>query len=1110
MTSPSDDKRALLAKLLQEKVAASRRAPLSFAQERMWFLEQWSPGGASLNMPVAVRLTGELQAPVLQRALQALVLRHEALRTTFALADGRPVQVVVPTLEAALPVEDLEALPLPEREARAVQRVAEVALEPFDLGQGPLFRARLFRLSAREHLLLFAMHHGVSDAWSMGVVVRELTALYAAFLEGKASTLPPLPLQYGDYAGWQRRTQEGAEAEARLAWWRERIDAHALLELPTDKPRPAVLGTRGAREALQLPAALTAELKAFARKEGRTLFVTLLAAFQTLLHRYTGQEDLAVGTPVANRPRAELEGLIGLFVNTVVLRTDLSGAPSFRELLARLQPVALDAFAREELPFERLVDALKPGRDPSRAPLFQVMFVLQNAPLPPLEAPGLQLEARPVDTGSAQFDLTLIAEDLPQGLRLTAEYATDLFEPGTVRRMLAHLSRLLEGALAAPQESLSRLPLLTPDEREQVLGTWSGGNAPYPHEDGLHTLFEAQARRTPDAVALSFEGESLSFRQLDARANQWAWHLRGLGVGPETYVGLCASRSFDMVVGMLATLKAGGAYVPLDPTYPAARLAFMLQDSAVKVLLAHRPLLAGLPPAPGARAVCFEDGAPDADTSRAPPGTPLPDGPAYVIYTSGSTGQPKGVVATHRAACNLVVHEARVSELGPGSRVLQFSNPGFDVSVEEIFATLTAGGTLCLAPVERLMPGEPLHQLLKQQAITVLNATPTALAATDATGLPALRTVFSGGEACTAELVARWGEGRRFINGYGPTEVTVTATATEVRPEGRAPPLGRPIPNVRVYVLDARLSPVPVGVPAELCVGGVGLARGYLNLPGTTAERFVPDPYASEAGARLYRTGDRVRWRADGELEFLGRLDGQVKLRGFRIELGEIEAALRQHTAVEEAAVLIQDTPAGGQRLVAWLVPAMAGQPPTAKALHAFLQERLPPHMVPSAFVAVPAFPLTANGKLDVRALPPPTSGQLDSGRTFEAPRTEREEQLARLWSEVLQVERVGLDDPFFELGGNSLLALRLHQRLRAELGVELPLTVLFQHSTVRALAERMAQGGGSDSGAKSGRDRSRRRQAFARRTVAAPARDEDDPDLEPELDLERDGDGDV
>ncbi|RKH58625.1 non-ribosomal peptide synthetase [Corallococcus llansteffanensis] len=1094
MTSTTDDKRALLAKLLQEKVTAPapRRSPLSFAQERMWFLDQWSPGSPALHMPVAVRLSGQLEPAVLERSLQALVLRHEALRTTFTLADGRPVQLVAPALVVVLPVEDLRTLPAGEREAQALRRVAEVAREPFDLSRGPLFRARLFALAAQEHLLLFAMHHAVSDGWSMGVIVQELTALYRAFSEDRASPLPRLPLQYADYAVWQRQAQQGEEPDAQLAWWRERLDPHAVLELPTDRPRPAVLGTRGAREALGLSAALTLALKALARHEGRTLFVTLLAAFQALLHRYTGQEDLAVGTPVANRPRAELEGLIGLFVNTVVLRGDLSGDPSFRELMARLQPVALDAFARQELPFERLVDALRPGRDLGRAPLFQVMFILQNAPLPPLEAPGLRLEARPVDTGSAQFDLTVIAEDLAQGLRLTAEYNTDLFEPGTVHRLLAHLERLLEGAVAAPDQRLSRLPLLTPTEREQLLVDWSGASAPFPHEGGLHGLFEAQVQRTPDAVALTFEGAELTYRQLDARANQWAWHLRGLGVGPETYVGLCATRSFDLVVGMLATLKAGGAYAPLDPTYPAARLAFMLQDSAVRVLLAHRPLLAALPPTPDARAVCFEDGVPDADASRPPPWRALPDSPAYVIYTSGSTGQPKGVVATHRATCNVVMNEARVSRLGPGSRVLQFSNPGFDVSVVEIFATLTSGGTLCLAPAERLMPGEPLRQLLREQAITVLNATPTALAATDSADLPVLRTVFSGGEACTAELVARWGEGRRFINGYGPSETTVTATAMEVRPEGRAPPLGRPLLNVRVYVLDATLEPVPVGLPGELCIGGVGLARGYLHLPGTTAERFVPSPFGTEPGARLYRTGDRARWRPDGELEFLGRLDGQVKLRGFRIELGEIEAALRQHPAVAEAAVLIRDTPAGGQRLVAWLVPAASGTAPTAKALHDFLVERLPPYMVPSAFVAVPDIPLTANGKRDVAALPPPEAGALDSGRTFEAPRTELEERLARLWTEVLQVERVGLDDPFFELGGNSLLALRLHQRLRAELGVELPLTVLFQHSTVRALAERMSAGGPSDSGAEAGRARSRRRQAFARKAAVALASDED------------------
>ncbi|WP_223636166.1 non-ribosomal peptide synthetase [Corallococcus sp. EGB] len=1047
-----EQKRARLAELLRGKVRPTH-APVSFSQERMWFQDRLSPGSAAFNIPVRVRFSGVLDVAVLRASLQALVRRHAPLRTTFIEQDGRPLQHIAPAMELALALVDLQSLPAPEREAESLRLITEEARRPFDLEKGPLLRTVLYRLDALEHVLLLKLHHIITDGWSMGVLVRELSALYPALAEGRPSPLAPLPMQYADYAGWQREFLRGEVLESHLAFWRGRLDPDAVLELPTDRPRPAVLSGRGARLHAVLPVPLVESLKALALAEGNTLFGVLLAGFQVLLSRYSGQQDVVVGTSVAGRGRAELEGLIGLFTNYLAFRTDLSGQPSFRELLGRVRETTLEAYAHQDVPFEKLVDALKPERQLSVNPLFQVALTLQNAPLPPLRLPGLVLDAEPVDNRTSKTDLSLIAMEVPQGMRLTAEYNTDLFDPGTMQRLLAHLRTLLEGAVADPGRRVGDLPLMDAAEAARLQRDWAGDAAPFPEDRCLHTLFEAQARRTPDAVAVRFQGRTLTYAQLDARANQLAHALRRRGVGPEVRVALSVERSLEVAVGLLGILKAGGAWVPVDPMLPRERLAFMLEDSGATVLVTQAPLLERFPEGARARALCLDvEGERLAAKSVLAPASGVgPRNLAYVLYTSGSTGTPKGTAIEHRGVCNLVTHEATAYGIGPGSRVLQFASLSFDLSVEEIFTTLCSGATLVLAPREDLMPGEPLRTLLRDEALTVISLTPATLAATAPEGLPALRTVISGGEALPPEVVARWAPGRTFLNTYGPTEATVMATLTGCTADGRVPSIGRPLANVRAYVLDARGGLVPVGVKGELYLGGVGVARGYSGRPSLTAERFVPDAFSGEAGARLYRTGDVVRWREDGTLEFVGRADAQVKVRGFRIELGEVEAALAKLPPVRDAVVVAREDGPGGKGLVGYVV-LRDGVTATGTELRTALKDALPEYMVPSAVVVLPALPLTTNGKVDRKALPAPDVAGSDP-REYVAPRTPTEQRLAGLWQELLGVTRVGANAHFFDLGGHSLLATQALSRIRQTFTVDLPLRRLFESPTLEAVA---------------------------------------------------------
>jgi amino acid adenylation domain-containing protein len=1025
-------------------VPVERSGPLapSFAQQRLWLLEQLGGTGAASHIPVRLRLRGGLDRGALVRALDRIVARHEALRTTFPLVNGEPVQRIAPVEESAfgLVEHDLHALADAEDELRRI--MSDEASAPFDLEQGPLIRGRLVRMAADDHVLLLTMHHIVSDGWSTGVLHRELGPLYAAFARGDADPLPPLPVQYADYAVWQRRRVDGPVLEAQAEYWMETLaGAPELLELPTDHPRPARQDFAGASVKVELDEALTAALKTLGQRHGATLHMTLLAGWAAVLARLSGQDEVVVGTPSANRGRSEIEGLIGFFVNTLALRLDLSGAPSVAELLGRVKERSLGAQHHQDIPFEQVVELVQPVRNLAHTPLFQVMFAWQNAPGGRLELPGLALG--PLDTldsgdsssqVSAKVDLALSLWEDGGRIEGFVEYATALFERETVERWLGYLRRVLEEMAADDATPVDRLELLSAAERRMVVEEWNRTDAEYPAGACIHELFEAQAERAPDAVAVAWKDETLSYAALDHAANRLANHLRRRGVRPETRVGIYLERGPELVVAILAVLKAGGAYVPLDPAYPAERLAFMLADSGAPLLLTRLPLPKGLPPH-AAEVVCLDADREriEAESAQAPEVPASDETLAYVIYTSGSTGTPKGVMVPHRGVPNLAYAQARRFGIDGSSRVLQFASLSFDAAVAEVFDALLTGATLVMAPREELLPGAGLLETLRRGRVTVATLPPSVLAMLPPDDLPELRTVVSAGEAVDAATVERWSGGRAFVNAYGPTETTVCATTARCELDGRTPAIGRPLENVRVYVLDAAGRPAPVGVPGELYVGGVGVARGYLGRPGLTAEKFVPDPFSGETGARLYRTGDRVRWRADGTLEYLGRLDEQVKIRGFRIEPGEIEARLAEHAGVREAVVLVREDAPGEKRLVAYVA---GDQTAGADVLRAHLAERLPEYMVPAAYVRLETLPLTPNGKVDRKALPAP-DGDAFATRGYEAPSGQVEQAVSAIWAELLSVERVGRGDHFFKLGGHSLLAVRVVSRVRQALGVE-------------------------------------------------------------------------
>jgi amino acid adenylation domain-containing protein len=1037
--------------------------PLSYAQQRLWFIDQMEHESSVYNVPQAYRLKGSLDINALQAAIDALVRRHEALRTTFAMVNDETAQVVAPAVSIKLDLLDLTDVAEEKREKEALRLASEESERPFDLTTGPLLRVVLYRLSERQHVLLVLMHHIITDEWSMAIFVRELAALYAAFLEGKPSPLAELALQYADYAVWQRDWLQGERLEKQLAYWKRQLEGLTVLELPTDRQRPAMQTYRGEQVGLNVSRELTNRLKALSRKESVTLFMTLLGAFQVLLHRYSGQEDIAVGTPIANRNRLEIEGIIGFFVNTLVLRSNLRGDPSFRELLGRVREAALGAHAHQDLPFEKLVEELKPERDLSKTPLFQVMFALHNVPSPTLELSGLEIEPLEVKSLTAKFDLLLSMAEEGGELRGELKYNADLFNPDTILRMTGHLKSLLEGITANPEARLSELPLLTAEERRQLLVEWNETRAEYPHDKCIHQLFEEQVERTPDAVALIFENQQLTYRELNTRANQLAHHLRKLGVSPEALVGLFVDRSLNMVVGLLGILKAGGAYVPLDPGYPQERLAFMLEDAHVAVLLTQAHLRAALP-ANAPHTVCLDtDWEMIADEAETNPPTMVAGGNlAYVIYTSGSTGKPKGVQVLHRAVFNFLSSIRHEFGLDARDGLMAVTTLSFDVASMELFLPLCLGARVILAGRDVARDGRQLGEKLEETGATVLHLTPVTwrmLVESGWQGAGELK-MLCGGEALTRSLANELlGRSDWLWNLYGPTETTIWSTMYRVDGEGEVVPIGRPIANTRVYILDAHLQPTPIGVPGELHVGGPGLARGYLNRPDLTADKFIPDPYGGEPGARLYKTGDLARYLPDGNIEFLGRMDDQVKLRGFRIELGEIEAVLRQHPGVQECVVIAREDIPGNKQLVAYFVSKLTERVGPSE-LRSYLKEKLPEYMAPAAYVELEAFPLTPNGKVDRRNLPDPKSTPNLMESNHQGPMDRYELLLTQIWEKLFGVRHVGVTDDFFQLGGHSLLAARMFAEIEKSCGKRFPLRILFEAPTIRELAALLRKDG--------------------------------------------------
>ncbi|ASC71044.1 peptide synthetase [Halomicronema hongdechloris C2206] len=1066
--------------------AQRQHHPLSYPQKRLWFLDQLAPANPAYNIAFALQFQGPLSADILERSLNEVIRRHEPLRTTFKLVEGQPAQVITPSCWLPLKVVDCQNLSSEARESEVQRCATQASQQPFQLSQGPLMRAQLFHLAPQQHVLLLTLHHIIADEWSVEVLIRELLGNYKGFLShGEIPALPAVSVQYKDFTHWQRQWLRGERMEGQLAYWIQHLEgAPAVLALPTDHPRPAVQTYQGARQSLALPHPLTEKLKALSEQENVTLFMVLLAAFKTLLYRYTGQDDILVGSPIANRSRSELKGLIGFFVNTLVLRTDLSGNPRFQELLGRVRQVALGAYAHQDVPFNQLVEALQPERDVSHTPLFQVSFTLRQAPQ--LDTvPGLTVRPFEVDSKTAQFDLSLVVETTEQGLTTLFEYNTDLFEAATITRMLGHWQQLLEGIVASPQTRLSDLPLLTEAERCQILKQWNDTEVDYPRDLCIHQLFEAQVERTPDAVAVVFEQQQLTYRELNQRANQLAHYLQQLGVKPEGLVGICVERSVEMVIGLLGILKAGGAYVPLDPAYPQERLAFILADAKVSVLLTQRELLEALP-TEGAAVVGLDTNWEKIaqENLNNPVNQTDSKSLAYAIYTSGSTGKPKGTLIPHRGLINYLTWCVQAYEVEGGKGTIVHSSLAFDLTITGLFSPLLVGRQVTLIPEDQSV--ESLTNVLRKESnLSLVKLTPAQLLLLTQQLLPkeaAGRTnaFIIGGENLLTENISFWqsfAPATMLVNEYGPTETVVGCCVYRV-PHGETQsssvPIGQPIANTQLYVLDQYHQPVPIGVPGELYIGGAGLGRGYLNQPELTAEKFVPNPFSDKPGTRLYKTGDLARYRSDGNLEFLGRIDHQVKVRGYRIELGEIEGLLRQHPDIREAVVVKREDVPGDQRLVAYVVSNI-GVETTTNSFRNFLKEKLPEYMVPSVFIKLKALPLTTNGKIDRQALPVPDSTRPELEAAYVAPHSEIEQAIAKVWQEVLHLEKVGINDNFFDLGGHSLLMAQVNHKLQELFNQDLSVVELFQNPTINSLAQYLSRESKQQPSFQSMRDRAQK-----------------------------------
>ena len=1046
---------------LARKPGATLRAPTSWQQQRLWFIDQLEGGSAGYLVPLAVRLRGQLDREALQAALDTVVQRHEGLRTVFITAsDGAPVQEVAPEARFALQIVDLSAHEQAERELQVRRHEAAETHEKFDLRAGPLIRGRLLRLQPTEHVLIVIMHHVVADGWSKGIFLHEFSELYRANLHGAEEPLEALPLQYADYSQWQAQWLQTDALNDQLSYWQSSLQGIAPeLALPTDRRRPSVQSFRGENLPLCIDATLAEKVRAFARRSDLTLFMVLYAAWTILLARLSGQDDVAVGTPIANRQRSEFERLIGLFVNTLVLRVAVSADQPIAEFLAQVRQVTLAAYDHQDVPFDRVVRALKPERSLSRNPLFQAAFVLQNVPKAELQLPGLTATIEDILDEPAILDLTLLLEERGAEIGGIINYASELFERSTIERWVRCFAVVLEAIASESYRCVGELPVLPPDERRAVVELFNATASAYPRERLVHQLFEDVVERAPEATAVICDRQPLTYAGLNRKANQLAHYLIGAGLKVGEYVPVLMSRSIEIVVAQLAVLKSGGVYVPVDPDLPAERQAFVIRDCG-----AHRVLASQSGPAPNSGAVQWIDyGQLAAKLDSCPTENPRVDlsqpPPAYVMYTSGSTGIPKGVVVPHRAVNRLVIN-SDYAQIEPRDCVAHCSNTTFDASTFEIWAPLLNGAVMLIVPQAVVLDSTRLRDMLEERRVTVLFLTVglfAQYAEVLATAFSRLRYLITGGDVVEPEVarrVLRDGRPMNLLNAYGPTECTTFSTTYRIEAldaSATSIPIGRPIANAQIYVLDSRMQPVPIGVTGQIYVGGAGVALGYLNRPELTRERFVPDPFDAGSGATLYRTGDLGRWRADGNVEFLGRNDHQIKLRGFRVELGEIEAHLARHPHVREAAVIVRADVPGEKRLVAYLTGRTANAP-SADTLRTDLKAVLPEYMIPSAFVVLDHLPLTPSGKVDRKSLPTPDISAYVTQK-YEAPRGPVEAALAGIWRELLQVERVGRHDNFFDFGGHSLLATRVISRIRELLLVELSLRALFDAPSVAMLA---------------------------------------------------------
>lgn len=1046
----AEQRMALRTKIARKKAQMNRipvrqdqtSYPLSFAQERLWLIRQLD-SGPQYNDYSAYRLTGELNLPALERALSEVVARHEVLRSVIATVEGAPVQSIVSAGPVSIPVVSAETWSAEDVRTFQVEQLRF----SFNFASGPLFHVVLLRHASAEHTLILVLHHIVTDGWSFGVLVRELATLYDAFAAQTTPSLPKLPIQYADYAAWQRAKLESGAFDKQLGYWKNRLQALKPVRFPSENHSPAA-SARGARYHFSLSPELTQSLRSFSQAHGVTTFMTTLAAYLVLLGRYSDTSDIGVGSVVAGRNQQEVEGLIGNFVNTIVFRANLSANPAFAEFVSCVREFTLEAFDNQEVPFDKVVQELRPARELAGTPLVSAMFGFQVPGITTYKGfTGLEFSAIDADNEESPFQFSLQLFDGKENIFARCLYRSELYDAAAVTRICRHFERLLQIFISHPAQRVLDPPLLTDDERRQILLEWNCTEAEYRANFCVHQLFEQQAKCAPQAIALRFEGQELTYAEVNERANRLAHYLQAKGAGPEVLAGIFLDRSLEMVVAVLAVLKAGSAYVPLDPEYPPARLSFIMEDARIPLLVTRNSLLEKAP-RDAATVVVDRDRAVIEGCCAEATQTPVSStNLAYVIYTSGSTGRPKGAAMQHQGVANLVTAVGQGLGLKPDCRVLQFASLSFDAAVWEIFPALSCGATLVLARSESLVPGDPLLRTLQQEHINVVTLPPSALANLPAAQLPDLRTLVVAGEACPDVLIRDWGHDRTMINAYGPTEVTVCASWASPALASAAACIGRPISNTRLYVLDQNQNPVPIATPGELYIAGAGLSRGYLNQPGLTAEKFIPNPF-SDSGARLYRSGDRARYRSDGTLEFLGRMDQQVKIRGYRIELGEIESALHAHPGVQQAAVAVKGA-ADGQRLVAYVV-SRTGAAVNAADLRNHLKQRLPEYMVPSAVVGLNELPLNATGKVSREALPEPVAPERGSAE----PETPTQIALAEIWREILNMENIGIHDNFFELGGHSLLAARMISRANRAFAVEIPLAALFRNAHIASLSE--------------------------------------------------------